>query len=359
MRDCGTKGKARLFGVFSLTITISALCGSGLVSTLANAAEDSVASFFRGRTITLGVPSTPGAAYDTYAKLVTKYFSKYVPGNPNVVAQYVPSAGGMVLANSLYNTWSKDGTALGIVRGSTLYEELFRDNAAKFHGPSFTWLGNLNSTDDTCLFSAKSQVTTPADFYAKEHIIGASAVGALAYSLPKSYDDFLGTKFNIVLGYEGVPDRVLALERGEIDGMCGVVTATVKSSLLPQLKDGTIRLVVQAGLSKDPDFQSIPNMLDQARNKDARLALEFLFAQLKINIALAAPPGIPPDRAEALRVAFSKMINDPDLRAETKAAAIDFHPLSGKETSDVVNQLFSTPSAVVDRVSAAVNSAQR
>jgi tripartite-type tricarboxylate transporter receptor subunit TctC len=265
----------------------------------------------------------------------------------------------MVLANSLYNTWPKDGTAVGIIRGSTLYEELFHDSVAKFHGPSFSWIGNLNSTEDTCLFSAKSQVTTPADLYLKEHIIGASAVGALAYSLPKAYDDFLGTKFNIVLGYEGVPDRLLALQRGEIDGMCGIVTATVKSSLLQQLKGGTIRLVVQAGLTKDPDFESIPNMLDQADNKDARIALEFLFAQLKINIALAAPPGIPPDRADALRDAFSKMIKDPDLRAETKTDSIDFHPLTGKETSDVINQLFSTPPAIVDRVSAAVNGAQR
>jgi tripartite-type tricarboxylate transporter receptor subunit TctC len=164
----------------------------------------------------------------------------------------------------------------------------------------------------------------------------------------------LGTKLKIVLGYEGVPDRLLAMDRGEIEGMCGMVMASVKASLGPRLKDGSLKLVAQAGLTKNPDYPHVPNMLDEATSPDARLALEFLFAQLQINIALAAPPGLPAARVASLRTAFEAMIVDSELLGDVRAAGLDFHPMDGEQTSEVVQRLFATPKQVVARVRAAV-----
>jgi tripartite-type tricarboxylate transporter receptor subunit TctC len=300
------------------------------------------------------VPSSVGGGYDTYARLVARHIPKHVPGNPAVVTRNLAAAGGLVLANTLYNSSPRDGTAIAIVRASGLYEELFGNSAVKFSSLKFNWIGNLNSTHDTCVFASAAGIRSPKDLYARTALLGASGVGAMGYSLPTIYGDVLGMKFKVIMGYPGTPERVVAMERGEIEGACGMTTSLIKSSLAAPFRDGKLTLVMQAGLTKDADFPDVPNVLDEAKSPEQRSTLEFLFGQLELDRALAAPPDLPPVRIATLRRAFDAMVADGEFLDEVRALKLDFRPLKAEETVAVIRRLFATPRPAIERVRAAL-----
>lgn len=336
---------------------ISELTGLGLVLFTAwsilsasPAAAQSDADFFRGKTITMGSPSDPGGGYDTYVRLFARHFHKHLPGIANVVAQNVPGGGGLIQANRLFNTEPKDGLHIGMVRASVLYESVFGNPAAKFDGRRFAWLGNLNADRDTCVFWHNTGINSPKDFYDKEVLVGATGVGAMSFSFPTVYNDVLGTKLKIIMGYKGTPDRILAMERGEIHGACGLTTGTVRATLEQQYKDGRLKIAAIAGLSKEPNFPNLPNMVDEAKTPEQRQALEFLFAQMEIGRAMAAPPGTAEDRVGLLRRAFDGTVKDPDFLAEAVRLKLDISPISGIDTALVVDRFYATPANVVQRI---------
>ena len=315
------------------------------------------ADFYRGKTVIVGVPSDPGGGYDLHGRLFANHLSKYIPGNPNVITQSVTAGAGLVLANNLFTIAPKDGTYIALLRASVLYEDIFGLNTAvRFKGREFNWIGNLNSSQDTCVFWSNSQVSNPSDFYNKQLIVGADGVAGMDYSFPRIYNQILGTKFRIVTGYKGTPDRILAMERGEIEGACGVTTSQLKATLAGLYTGGRLRIVAQAGLVSDPDFPDVPNMLNRAETSEQRRALEFLFAQLKINRSVAAPPGVPADRVLLLRKAFDAVITDAGFLSEAKRQRIDINALDGAETAIAVDHFYNSPRDVVEIVRVALAS---
>ena len=318
------------------------------------ASAQSAAEFYRGKTVTLGIPSTAGGGYDEYVRVLGRHFGKHLAGNPAMLPQNVPAGGGLVLVNNLYNAVPKDGTYIGLVRPSALYEELFGNAAASFKGREFTWLGNLNSDHDTCVFWHSSGVQSPADFYSREILLGATGAGAMSFSFPRVYNDVLGTKFKIVSGYGGTPDRMLAMERGELHGACGLTTATFKATLAQPYKEGKLKLIAQAGINKDPDFPDTPNILDEAKTAEQRQALEFLFAQMEINRAMAAPPGVPAERAKALRDAFEATMKDKEFLADAEKVKLDVDWMGAEATAKTVERLYASPKPVIDKLRAAL-----
>jgi tripartite-type tricarboxylate transporter receptor subunit TctC len=318
------------------------------------ASAQSDSEFYRGKSITLGIPSDAGGGYDTYVRLLARHYAKHIPGNPNMVPQNVPGGGGLVQANRLYNTEAKDGTAIGLVRGSVLYEGVFGNPRAKFDGRKFAWLGNLNADRDTCVFWHTAGVDSPKDLYGKEVLMGATGTGAMSFSFPSVYNDVLGTKLKIIMGYKGTADRVLAMERGEIQGACGLTTGTFRATLEQPYKEGKLKLVAIAGFTKDPHFPEAPNMLDEAKTPEQRQALEFLFAQMEVGRAMAAPPGTPKVRVDILRRGFDATVTDPEFIADANKLKLDVSPISGAETEQVVAKFYATPDAVVQKVRAAL-----
>jgi tripartite-type tricarboxylate transporter receptor subunit TctC len=319
---------------------------------MAPAFAQSDRDFFRGKTITLGIPSGVGGGYDAHGRLLARYLPKYLPGSPHVIAQNLTAGAGMVLANNLYNTAPKDGTSIGIVRASVLYEQIFGNKAVKFDGQRFSWLGNMNSAQDACVFWNGAGVDKLADLFGREHVVGSDGTAGMSYQFPRIYNELLGTKLKVVTGYKGTPDRVLAMERGEIEGACGLTTSLVKSNFSQQYKEGKLKVISQAGLSRDPDFPDAPNMLDQAKTPEQRQMLAFMYAQLQLSRAVAAPPGLSVDRMSTLRDAFDAAMADPGLREEAKQQKLDINPIDGEETARVVQRFFSSPPAVVEKVQA-------
>ena len=313
------------------------LWGLSVVPAFAQAEAD----FFRGKTITLGIPSDVGGGYDTHGRLLARFLPKYLPGSPHVIAQNMTAGAGLVLANSIYSNAPKDGTAIGIIRASVLYEQIFDNKAVKFDGPRFGWLGNMNSAQDACVFWNGSGVNQLADVFSQEHIVGADAAAGMSYSFPRIYNDLLGTKFKVVTGYKGTPARILAMERGEIEGACGLTTGLVKSNFGQQYAEGKIKVIAQAGLSRDSDFPDVPNMLDQAKTPEQRQSLEFIYAQLTLSRAVAGPPGMAAERIATMRKAFDAAVADPDFLDEAKKQKLDISPINGEETAKIVQRFFA------------------
>jgi tripartite-type tricarboxylate transporter receptor subunit TctC len=333
-----------------------ALALAALSALPTGAFAQSDAEFFRGKTVNMGIPSDAGGGYDTYVRLLGRHYGRHIPGNPNMVSQNVPGGGGLIQANRLFNTEPKDGTAIGLVRASVLYEGVFGNPQAKFDGRKFAWLGNLNADRDTCIFWHTAGVKSPKDFYGKELLVGATGVGAMSYSFPSVYNDVLGTKLKIIMGYKGTADRVLAMERNEIQGACGLTTGTFRATLEQPYKEGKLVLAAIAGLSKEPNFPDAANMIDEAKTPEQRQALEFLFAQMEIGRAMAAPPSTPKDRVEILRKAFDETVKDPEFLADAAKLKLDVSPISAAETASVVEKFYETPSAVVQKVRGALGS---
>jgi hypothetical protein len=212
----------------------------------------------------------------------------------------------------------------------------------------------MNRDFDACLFSAASGVKTIGDLYKRQTTVGASGAGAQSYSFPVVYNALLGTKFKVIVGYPGTPERHLAMERGELDGACGITTSTLRAVLAEPLRDGKILLVAQAGSVKDPQYPNVPNILDEAKTPDAHRALQFLFATLDLGRPFAAPAETPPDRVALLRRAFDQAMRDPDLVAEAGKLKLDVSFVSGAETTSAINLLYDTPDSVVKRLQTAL-----
>lgn len=325
-----------------------------LTGAAAAVAQDA-ATFYKTHTLTLGSPNSPGGGYDIYIRALARHIGKYIPGHPSIIVQNIPAAGGMALANQLYNTLPKDGSYIGMVRGTAIQEEVYKSPQVAFRGRKFAWIGNMNSDHDACIVSAGSGVHTIADLYTHEVVAGASGVGAQSYSFPVVYRELLGMKFKVISGYPGTPERMIALERGEITGACGISLSLFHSQFGRLVKEGRIRLIAQGAVHADPRYPDVPNIFDQAKTEDVRRALEFLYLPLSLGRSLAAPPEIPKDRLAVLRTATAETLKDPDFLAEANKLDIDIAPMSAEETQAMVDRLFTTPPAVVARIEKALS----
>ena len=321
----------------------------------ATAAPQDAADFYKTHTLTLGSPNSAGGGYDIYVRALARYLGRYIPGNPNIVVQNIPAAGGMALANQLYNTLPKDGSYFGMVRGTAIQEEVYKSPQVQFRGRKFAWIGNMNSDHDACIVSAGGGVHAIGDPYTHRVVAGASGVGAQSYSFPVVYRDLLGMKFKVISGYPGTPERMIALERGEITGACGISLSLFQSQFSRFVKEGKIRLIAQGAIHSDPRYPDVPNILDQAKTPELRQALEFLYLPLALGRSLAAPPETPKDRLDVLREAVAKTMRDPDFLADARKLDIDIAPMSADETQAAVDRLFATPAAVVARIEKALS----
>jgi tripartite-type tricarboxylate transporter receptor subunit TctC len=321
---------------------------------LSAASAEDVESFYKSHKLTLGVPNGAGGGYDIYVRALSRHIAGHLPGNPTIVVQNVPAAGGMALANMIYSTVPKDGSYIGMVRGTVIQEQIYKNPQVQFDGRKFAWIGNMNSDYDTCIVWTASGVTSIDEFYTREIVVGASGVGAQSYSFPVVYRELLGMKLKVIAGYPGTPDRILAMERGELTGACGISTSSLSSALAPLLKDGKIRVIAQAGAHNDPRYPNVPNLLDQAKAPEVRQALEFLFVPLTLGRPFAGPPETPKDRLAALRQGMMDTLKDPAFLADAKKVGIDIEPGDYKETEALVEKLFATPPAVVARIQAAM-----
>ena len=322
------------------------------LTSLSAAEAQTVEQFYNGKTITLSIGFTPGGGYDLYGRLVARHLGKHIPGRPNIVAQNMPGAGSMLSAQHLFSIAPKDGTALATF-GRQMGITPLLNPAAKYDGTKFTWLGSVTNDVSTCVTWHTSPVKVFADLQKHAVTFAGDGPGADPDVFANLYNNVFGTKIKIVSGYRGTNPMILAMERGEMDGFCGLSWSTIKSRHMKWWKEKTINILVQAAIQKEADIPDVPLALDIAKTEDQKQVLKvFLYGQ-EMARPFAAPPGIPADRKAALVAAFEKMLKDPEFLAEIKKLNLDLNPITAGAIDDMLKELYATPKNILDRAAIA------
>jgi tripartite-type tricarboxylate transporter receptor subunit TctC len=319
------------------------------------AAADDVADFYRGRTLTLLISYSVGGGYDLYARVLAKFLGKYIPGNPVVVPQNMPGAGGLRASNYLYAAAPRDGSVIGTFSRSIPTMPLVTPSAASFDGRKFSWIGSMSGDTSLCLTSSKSSIKTFADMLDKPVVMGGQFASADSDTYARLYKNVFGAKIKLVSGYPGTNEITLAMMRGEVDGICGLSWGTIKVAHPEWLKQKSVNFLVQAALKKDRELPDVPLALDLIKDPQKRQMLFILFAPQAMGRPFAAPPGIPDDRKAALAKAFDAATKDPGLLAEAAKEQMDISPMSGRQIDDVLGQLYAIPPDVVAKAAKAIS----
>jgi tripartite-type tricarboxylate transporter receptor subunit TctC len=326
-----------------------------LVAALASAAgaarADSVADFYKGKAINLIIGLPAGGGYDDYGRLVARHIGDHIPGHPAVVAQNMPGAGGLKAADHIYNSAPKDGTEFGIVASSTLMEPLFGDKDAHFNAAQFSWLGSASQDVSFCGIGPGSHITGFDEWLksGKELTFGASGPAAITYQHPMVMKNVLGANLRVISGYGGTSDITLAVERGEVDGVCGMFASSITAQFQHLIDAGEMKLIIQMGPRKDPTFGDIPSVFDYAKTDEQRQILSLAFDQLALGRPFMGPPGVPVDRYEALNKAFAETLKDPALLADAAKMKVAIDYLSGDEAKKMLKQFTDYPPAVLEK----------
>jgi tripartite-type tricarboxylate transporter receptor subunit TctC len=330
-------------------------CGTVFVSAFVLATPShaqSVEEFYTGKTITLSIGFTPAGGYDLYGRLVARHLGKHIPGKPNIIAQNMPGAGSMRAAQHLYSIAPKDGTALATF-GRQMGITPLLNPAAQYDGTKFNWLGSVTNEVSTCVTWNTSPVKDWDGLLKNPVTFAGDGPGADPDVFANLYNNVFNTKIKIIAGYRGTNPMILAMERGEVDGFCGLSWSTVKSRHMDWFKNKTMNVLVQAALQKEVDIPDIPLALDLATTEEQRQVLKvFLYGQ-EMARPFAAPPGIPPDRRAALIAAFEKMLKDPEFLAEIKKLNVDLNPISADAIDKMLKELYATPKHVLERAAQA------
>lgn len=337
---------------------LAAFTGAALVAALSTGALAQGAPFFKDKQLTVAIGSSTGGGLDTYGRLVARHWGKHLPGNPQVVASNMPGAGGGVVASHVFARAPKDGTFVGVVFPSVIVDPLLSESLRRNYDPSkFRYVGNAHSEVLVCLLRRDAAPKTPAELIASDVIIGATAPGSTTYDFPSFANGILGGRMKIVTGYKGSREVTLAMERNEVQGICGLGWSTAKVQY-PDILKGELftRVFAQEDLKGHPQLNALntPLMVDLARNDADRKALEMFYSQNSFARPVIAPPEIPAERLAEMRRSFEATMKDPELLAEAAKMNIDVHPLSGEEVEKLVARMYETPAETVERVKKAL-----
>jgi len=329
---------------FRMISSIAALVLLGVVATTGAAAQ------FKVPAVTLYIPSGIGGGYDTYGRLASRHLGRFLPGNPTLVPKNMPGAGGVVLANYLFNVAPRDGSAIALVQGGTPLEPLFDFPQAKFDVTKFNWLVSLNRLVSIGVFWHTSPTRTPEDLYKRDVLVASSGGGGSSTEMmPRLLNRFAGTRFKIISGYKGTGDGMLAMERGEVEGIVGHELSALRAAKPDWLRDHKARVAIQIGLTKSPDLPDVPNALDLVKDKEHRAVFGLLLTRQVYGRPFVAPPGTPPDVVAALRQAFAAMAKDPAFLQDAARMKADIEVASGDEVAALYRKAYATPQPLVRR----------
>ena len=316
-------------------------------------AADPVADFYKGKTVTCYIGYDAGGGYDFFARAISTYMSRYIPGNPKVIPINMPGASTMVLANFLAKLAPRDGTAFGAVNSSLIFDPILSgaQSKAQFKGPDMTMIGNAASAAAVLLSSKASGVKTFEDLYHKELIIGAMTTTGDTYVLPMAVKKILHLdNLKIITGYPGSREALIALERGEIMGRVWDMEA-MRAVRPDWVTDGSVNFLVQLAPHAMPEVPAgVPLAKDFVRDEDDKKVLDVIFLSTLLAKPFIAPPDMPADRVEALRNAFMATLKDPDLLADMEKAQITLAPMSGADFQQIVQDTYALPDNVIRRV---------
>lgn len=341
--------RAGLKPIGSVTAAVMAL----LMPTPAlSGAAPSVAEFYKGRTITMVIGYAPGGGYDLYGRVLAQHMSRHIPGNPRIIPQNMPGAGSLKAANYVFSVGRKDGTTIGTFARAMGIAQLV--GHATFDTRQFTWIGSITKDTSLCVSWKTAPVKTWSDVLTRQFTVGGEGADADPDIFAKLYKNVFGAKMRLASGFPGTSGIGLAMQRGEVHGLCGLSWSTIKSQHPDWIREKSINLLIQAAPEKDPELLDVPNAIEFAKTDEQRQILEFAVVSQTIARPIAASPGIPEDRKAALRAAFDATMKDPAFLADAERLQLDVRPVSGAEIDALIAHLYTTPKDVVARAARAM-----
>lgn len=334
-------------GSFAVATVLAAIV---LVSAPASAQQG--AALFRGKEISISIGLGPGGGYDTYGRMFARHFGRFVPGNPNVVPKNVPGAGGIRLANQIYNLSPKDGTELGLFPPSAALDPLFGNKDAKFETEKFTWIGNMDSEASHCGVWKHAGIKAIDDMKNRETTFGSTGPAAITSIHPRVIGSLLNLKVKVIQGYQGTRDVNLAMQKGEVDGSCGLYTSSIKSQYQGDVDSGNLVILIGLGKQRAKEFPNVPNIFELVKSDHDKALADLIFGLDAIGRPIAAPPGLSADRAKALRAAFNAMVSDRTFLAEASKIGLSMESMKGEEVQALFHKFYSSPKSVIDEAAA-------
>jgi len=313
-----------------------------------------VEDFYKGRNVALVIGYSAGGGYDAYGRLLARYMGRHIPGNPSIIPEQMAGAGSLRSANFIYSVAVKDGSVFGTFSRNMGISPLI-DKAA-FDSRKFTWLGSVTDDDTLCLSWNTSPVKNWNDFLTKPSKFGGEGAGADPDIWTLLYRNVFGAKVQLITGYPGTNDTVLAMQRGEVDGLCGISWSTIKTQHPQWLADHMVNLIVQAALQKEREIPSVPLASDLASNPEQLQIIKLLLVSQAMARPFAAPPGIPDDRKAALIAAFDATMQEASFLADAQKLDFDVRPVPAAKIDALLAEVYQTPKDVLARATKAISS---
>jgi len=304
---------------------------------------------FAAKSVAMIIGFGPGGGYDLWGRTVGRHIGRHLPGAPTVIPQNMPGAGSYAAASYIFNIAPKDGSVLGIIARDAALGPLSGATGARFDPTRLSWIGTPTKETNVCVAYHTSQVKSVLDLYDKQLIVGDTGPGTGTRSYPKALNELLGMKFKLVGGFPASSDVFLAMERGEVEGICESLDS-IKIRRPDWIPTRKISILFQGGAEPNPELDGVPFVLDLALTGEQRQALEFLYAGQGIGRPFVAPPDLPSDRLKMLRDAFKATMTDPAFVAEAQKSKLDLEPEDGEHLAVLIAKIYATPKPIVDKI---------
>ncbi len=323
----------------------------GMAACLA-AAPVQAADFYAGKTINFIIGADAAGGYDVYARAIARHLARFIPGNPTIVPQNMPGAGSGKAASYIYNVAPKDGTTIAALFPGVLIDPLLQKRAAGQYDPTkFTYLASADSDPRVCVSGPSAKIKTFEQAMMEKTVIGASQSGGSTSDYAYMTKNATGAKLDIVSGYKGTATIMLAIERGEAEGVCGLDWSSFKTQRPQWLRDKTAHVIVQAATGPNAELAAlnVPDIEAFVKNDLDKQAVHLIVSQQIFSRPYVAPPGVPQAQVKILRDAFAAVLHDPQFLADAKTAHLSINPSAGEKVAQTVDKLYGAPPEVVQR----------
>ena len=328
--------------IFLASAVVAGLAIAGAIQANAQSAE----SFYSGKHLRFIIPSGAGGGYDAYSRLLARHLTDHIPGNPGVVVENMPGASGIIGTNWLYNIAPRDGTVIGSTYNTLLTEPLLGNVAAKYDPTKFEWIGSITTQYNSCMVWHTSPIKTIEDAMEREVRVSTTGLTGNSAKTPLMLNMLLGTKFKLIAGYTTTGMR-LAVERGEVEGICGFSYDTYAAANPQWLKDKQIRFILQTGSQPVKELPDVPLLINYVKDPKERAALKVLDVDEEAGRPHMFPPDVPNYLVKALRTAFNETMKDPKFLADAGRMQIEPEPMTGEQIEAAIKESYAAPKDIV------------
>lgn len=331
---------------------VQVVCAAGVAAgasylALPSSHAQSAKNFYEGKQIRFIVHTASGGGYDQWSRLVTRHWGRYIPGNPTFIVQNMPGGGGITAANYIYNQLPRDGTGMGMIGRNLPLKAVLGDSAVRYEPEKFGWIGNPEATNYVCAVKAGAPAETAQDLFKKEVLMAGAGAGTGTSTIPPLYSSLLGLKMKLVEGYPSSTAGLLAVERGEVHGICQSFTS-LRDQRPGWVENGTFKILFNSERKPIPGIKA-PSIFDFAKTDEQRQILTLFAATTEFGRPFVTPPDVPADRLALLSQTFEKTLTDPELVAEATKQKLEITVTKGSELLELLLEMKKTPRNVLDK----------